>query len=96
MLGISKQAAGKTIDSLERLDYVFRERDSNDGRRMLVRLTDRGVDCLAASARIFEHLRGEWEATLGESNLRALEDALRMVTAAGQPLRLDVPGWFAN
>lgn len=93
VLGISKQAAGKTIDSLERLGYLYRERDPNDGRRVLVLLTDRGVDCLAKSARIFDKLRAQRAQTLGAQRLRALEDDLRKITSP-QPARLDIPGWF--
>src|SRR5258707_9305485 len=49
-LGISKQAAGKTIDSLERLGYLERGSDPGDARRKMVRLTARGTDSLARSA----------------------------------------------
>src|SRR5690348_7176750 len=39
LLGVSKQAAGKTIDRLEQLGYAERAADARDGRRKLVRLT---------------------------------------------------------
>jgi DNA-binding MarR family transcriptional regulator len=94
-LGISKQAAGKTIDTLEQLGYVHRERDPGDGRRMFVRLTERGLDCLARSARIFDELRGRWADVIGPRRLRALEDDLRKV-ASPESGRLDVPGWFGS
>ncbi|MDJ1132885.1 MarR family winged helix-turn-helix transcriptional regulator [Streptomyces iconiensis] len=94
-LGVSKQAAGKTIDSLERLGYVERGTDPRDARRKTVRLTDRGIDCLALSARIFDRLRADWAQTLGGDRLRALEADLRSVTPA-EPFLLDAPGWFGN
>jgi DNA-binding MarR family transcriptional regulator len=94
-LGVTKQAAGKTLDALERMGYVVREADERDARRKLVRLTPRGVDCLARSARIFDQLRARWAETLGEERLRALEDDLRAVTPA-ELLRLDMPGWFGG
>lgn len=94
-LGISKQAAGKTIESLERMGYVRRERDPGDGRRMLVRLTDQGVDCLIKSARIFDRLRAQWAETLGPQRLRALEDDLRKV-APPSAAWLDLPGWVTG
>jgi DNA-binding MarR family transcriptional regulator len=94
-LGVSKQAAGKTIDSLERLGYVERGADPRDARRKTVRLTDRGVDCLAASARVFDRLRAGWAQILGEDRLRALEADLRRVTPA-EPFMLDMPGWFGS
>ncbi|WP_336158116.1 MarR family winged helix-turn-helix transcriptional regulator [Amycolatopsis sp. VC5-11] len=94
-LGVTKQAAGKTIDTLERLGYVHRERDPEDGRRMLVRLTDRGLDCLTKSAQIFDRLRAEWAETLGAGRLRSMEEDLRKV-ASPDSARLDLPGWFSG
>lgn len=94
-LGVSKQAAGKTIRSLEDLGYVVRGADEGDGRRKAVRLTARGVDCLTRSARIFDELRAGWAETLGEDRLRALESDLERVTPA-EMFPLDVPGWFGG
>jgi DNA-binding MarR family transcriptional regulator len=94
-LGVSKQAAGKTIDALERLGYVQRGPDPHDARRRIVRLTGRGLDSLARSAHIFDDLRARWAATLGEERLRALEADLRKVTPSGM-FPLDVPGWFGH
>ncbi|MEO3808462.1 MarR family winged helix-turn-helix transcriptional regulator [Sphaerisporangium sp. B11E5] len=94
-LGVSKQAAGKTVDNLERLGYVQRGSDPHDARRKTVRLTERGVDCLARSARIFDDLRASWAKTLGEDRLRALESDLRQVTPPTL-FHLDVPGWFTG
>ncbi|MFH9424674.1 MarR family winged helix-turn-helix transcriptional regulator [Streptomyces sp. NPDC017529] len=94
-LGVSKQAAGKTIDALERLGYVERGTDPRDARRKTVRLTERGTDCLDRSARIFDRLRADWAGVLGEDRLRALEGDLRSMTSA-EPFLLDVPGWFGG
>ncbi|GLX07117.1 MarR family winged helix-turn-helix transcriptional regulator [Microbispora sp. NBRC 16548] len=92
-LGVSKQAAGKTIETLERLGYVERARDPRDTRRKIVRLTPWGVDVLARSARIFDDLRARWAAVIGDERLRDLEADLRKVTPQ-DVFRLDVPGWF--
>jgi DNA-binding MarR family transcriptional regulator len=59
-LGVTKQAAGQMVDELVRLGYVTREADPDDGRRRLVQLTPRGIDCLRASAAIFDELLAEW------------------------------------
>ncbi|GAA2903111.1 MarR family winged helix-turn-helix transcriptional regulator [Nonomuraea rubra] len=94
-LGVSKQAAGKTIETLERAGYVERTTDPEDTRRKLVRLTAYGVDALNRSARIFDTLRARWAAELGEERMRELESDLRRMTP-GNPWRLDMPGWFGN
>jgi len=92
-LGVSKQAAGKTIDRLAALGYVERADDPRDARRKLIRLTPRGIDSLAASAEIFDDLRARWVEKLGADRVRALESSLRTVVPdAGFPV--DVPGWF--
>ncbi len=94
-LGVSKQAAAKSIDSLERLGYVERSADPRDARRKVVRLTARGTDSLVRSVRIFDELRAGWAAILGEERLRALEADLRAVTPPDL-FRLDIPGWFGG
>jgi len=92
-LGVSKQAAGKTVDRLEELGYAERAPDAADGRRKLVRLTPRGIEALGLSAMIFDELRARWAAALGADRLRALETDLRRMTPPGS-FRLDVSGWF--
>jgi DNA-binding MarR family transcriptional regulator len=92
-LGVTKQAAGKTIETLERIGYVQRAPDPDDTRRKLVRLTPYGLDALNRSARIFDDLRANWAAELGEDRLQALESDLRKMTPATL-WRLDTPGWF--
>lgn len=94
-LGVSKQAAGKTIDSLEKLGYVIRVPDNVDQRQKTVVLTERGIDALRRSARIFEDLRSRWADALGIDRLRALENDLRTVTG-GASLPLDMPGWLGT
>jgi DNA-binding MarR family transcriptional regulator len=94
-LGISKQAAGKTVDRLERLGYAERVDDETDARRKLVRLTPHGIDSLVRSAAIFEDLRARWARTLGTTRLRELEADLRTMAPA-DGLSLDVAGWFGG
>ncbi len=93
-LGVSKQAAGKTVDRLVELGYAERSADTADARRKLVRLTPRGYDALTRSAAVFEQLRAEWAEQLGADQVRALEAALRAVVPA-ESIRLDAAGWFA-
>ena len=92
-LGISKQAAGKTIERLEALGYAQRAGDSADRRRKLTRLTPRGVAALTLSAEIFGDIRDRWARTLGDDRVADLEASLRTMVP-GETFRLDVPGWF--
>src|SRR5205814_2859047 len=94
-LGISKQAAGKTIERLEELGYVHRSGDDADRRRKLVRLSPRGVEVLALSAMIFDDIRSRWAGMLGADRLAGLEAGLRTMVP-GETFRLDVPGWFGG
>ena len=92
-LGISTQAAGKTVEGLVALGYVERAGDGVDRRRKLVRLTPRGVEALTLSAEIFNDIRARWAQTLGLERVDDLEAGLRTMTP-GESFRLDVPGWF--
>ena len=94
-LGISKQAAGKTVERLEELGYCERADDDADRRRKQVRLTPRGLSALTLSAMIFGDIRARWEGALGATRLAELETDLR-VMAPGETFRLDVPGWFGS
>jgi DNA-binding MarR family transcriptional regulator len=94
-LGVSKQAAGKTVDRLEELGYTERVDDPVDGRRKLIRLTPRGIDALGRSAIIFDELRADWAATLGVDRLADLEDALRRAVGSAE-LRVDTVSWFGT
>jgi DNA-binding MarR family transcriptional regulator len=94
-LGVSKQAAGKTVDRLEALGYAHRVDDPTDARRKLVRLTPRGADVLARSARIFDDLRDRLVAQVGAAKVRDLEATLHALAKPGS-FRLDMPGWFGG
>jgi DNA-binding MarR family transcriptional regulator len=94
-LGVSKQAAGKTIDRLAELGYVERGGEAADRRRKLVRLTLRGTEALTLSAEAFGRVRARWAAELGADRVAALEADLRAAVPA-RPLRLDLPGWLAG
>jgi DNA-binding MarR family transcriptional regulator len=92
-LGISKQAAGKTIDMLEGLRYLQPGHDPDDARRKAYILTAHAYDALERSEQIFDRLRDQWAETIGEDRLRAMVEDLRKVTPP-DVFRLDTPQWF--
>ncbi|MEU9700046.1 MarR family winged helix-turn-helix transcriptional regulator [Streptomyces sp. NPDC047981] len=95
-LGVSKQAAGKTVDRLLAVGYAERADDPTDARRKLVHLTPHGLDALARSAAIFDDLRTEWTKTLGAARVRDMETALRQVVPPETTYRLDAPSWLGG
>ncbi|WP_131746649.1 MarR family winged helix-turn-helix transcriptional regulator [Frankia sp. Cppng1_Ct_nod] len=94
-LGVSKQAAAKHVQALERLGYVERVDDPADARSRMVRPTARGGDLITASADIFQALRARWVEQLGETSLARLLDSLAAL-ASTDSLRTDVLGWLGT
>jgi DNA-binding MarR family transcriptional regulator len=93
-LGVSKQAAAKTVASLERVGYVLREPDPEDGRAVRLLRTARGEEMLALSAAFFESYRARLGDALGPDRLAELEDDLEQMAAPiGDHLR-GFPGWL--
>jgi DNA-binding MarR family transcriptional regulator len=90
-LGVSKQAAAKTIALLEEQGYVAREPDPDDARRKLVVPTARGRDLLAQSARAFAEAVARWERTVGPDDVVRLHTTLRALAPARTPL--DLASW---
>lgn len=75
-LGVSKQAASKTVARLTALGYVDRTPSSDDQRRIEVVLTERGREALRLSGEILDELRDEWAANVGEADAAVAEEAL--------------------
>jgi DNA-binding MarR family transcriptional regulator len=75
-MGVSKQAAAKTIAALEQMGYVQRGSDPFDGRRQLVRVTDRGHEMVAIGGALFDQVRAQWAHQVGERALTKLEKNL--------------------
>ena len=86
-LSVSKQAAAKTIAALQKLGYVDREVDPNDGRRKRLRVTPRGYEMIAIGGALFDDVRERWAAQIGVRQLSALEAHL------GQLVGLQADPW---
>lgn len=91
-LGVSKQAAAKTIAGLESAGYVARGSDAHDGRRRLVVPTERGRDLLERSAAAFESVLATWAAAVGETELDGAFGALR-AAVGDRGMRVDLAAW---
>jgi DNA-binding MarR family transcriptional regulator len=94
-MGVSKQAAAKTIAALRERGYVDREPDPTDGRRKPLVVTERGFELLRAADETFELLRERWANQIGDDQLEAM--LVNLDKLAGDQLpNLDTPGWIAR
>jgi DNA-binding MarR family transcriptional regulator len=93
-LGVSKQAAAKTVASLESLRYVHRVPHPEDQRAALVKRAPLGDEMLALSAEIFGRIHSEIAHQLGRAELEQLEAALDAIASERAPKLGDLPGWL--
>ena len=94
-LGVTKQAALRTISVLVERGWVARADHPEDGRRMQLRVTDLGHEVNSAGEAIFDDLRRAWEQELGRQELATLEAQLTQLVGDA-PIRPDAPGWIAH
>lgn len=90
-LGVSKQAAAKTVASLEHEGYVERTADTSDARRVIVRPTARGAEMLRLSAVAFEEAAARWRERVGDDAVRRLGLTLRELDLP--TTRFDLAAW---
>lgn len=72
--GVSRQATGVTVRSLESLGYVEREIDETDTRAIRVRLSERGVALVFDTLTALDELEAELRASLGPRRFDDLVD----------------------
>jgi DNA-binding MarR family transcriptional regulator len=94
-MSVTKQAAAKTIAALEERDYVAREPDPVDKRRMRLYVTSRGLAMLREGEEIFDKLREQWAEQVGPDQLAQVEATLRQLVGNSGG-RLDTPAWLAR
>ncbi|MDF1488680.1 MarR family winged helix-turn-helix transcriptional regulator [Tessaracoccus caeni] len=93
-LGVTKQAASKTIERLTEMGYVAASRDPADARRKIVVPTARGIDMLEKSAVVFDEVYREWGEQIGVEELDGMHEGLRVLVGE-RALRVDHAGWLA-
>lgn len=91
-LGVSKQAAAKTVASLESLGYVDRVGDPHDSRRKTIRPTAHGRSFLAQSAEAFAEVVARWAEQTSQSDIHQVHATLSQLGLAGSA-RLDLGSW---
>jgi DNA-binding MarR family transcriptional regulator len=81
LLGTTKQAASKLVDTMAAAGYVRREANAADGRRRPVALTGRGRDLLAEVEHVYRELERAWGDVLGADGVERLRADLLTVLA---------------
>ena len=94
-LGVSKQAAAKTVAFLEAEGYVAGETDPRDSRRRRFTITDSGHALMRTGQQVFDELRDRWAERIGADELDRVEAAL-IDLGIVVPTRFDAPGWLSG
>ena len=93
-LGVSKQAAAKTVASLDAVGYILREPDVHDGRAVRLVRTVRGDEMLALSAAFFDDYRARLLETFGADRVGQLEHDLEQIAGRSESDFRGFPGWL--
>ena len=78
-LHISRQAAAKTIRSLEQLGYVSRGIDAGDARRRPLQVTERGRERIRLGSAAYEQILLRLEDKEGVESLRKFQQLLLLI-----------------
>jgi DNA-binding MarR family transcriptional regulator len=93
-LGVTKQAAAKTVISLERAGYIRRQPDAGDGRAVRLVRTAQGEEMLVLSAAFFQAYHARLSERVGARHLSQMERTLDDIGSfSGEHLR-GFPGWL--
>ena len=84
-LSIGESAASLLVDQLVRRDYVARETDPSDRRRVLLSATARGEERLRELVQGSGEILEEWLAGLAEDELEGLARGLRALARRASP-----------
>ena len=93
-LGVTKQAAGKTVRSLEEAGLVTRDTDPRDRRAVTVTWTARGEALLALSADHFELMKQHLVSELGAESVETMCRGLEALT--GEAPVIDFASWIST
>jgi DNA-binding MarR family transcriptional regulator len=80
--GMTKQTVGEVVADLERLGYLERVPDPEDGRAKIIRLSPRGWDAQAAALRIFADIERRWARAVGDEPVAELRKATEAILAS--------------
>ena len=84
-LGVSKQAAARTIQGLEAADIAKRIRNPNDRREQIVTPSATGLRMLAMSGEILSDLVQEWRQSAGDHDVNVTLNTLANANHGSRP-----------
>jgi DNA-binding MarR family transcriptional regulator len=76
LAGVSTASTSSMLNTLEKHGFITREPDADDGRRVVVRLTDAGITATDELARRNNHRVAEWAEALTPDELETLATLL--------------------
>ena len=79
--GLSKQAVGEVVDDLEKLGYVERAQDPQDGRAKVIKLTELGADAHRTALGIFADIERDWADRYGAERVATMRELLEEIAA---------------
>jgi DNA-binding MarR family transcriptional regulator len=82
LLGVTKQAASKVVDEMERGGYVKRQPHGDDARAKAIVITARGRKFLGVVESIYDDLEEEWARIASRKRVEQIRDDLRQVVEA--------------
>ena len=78
LLGITKQAASKLVDTMEAERYLVRKPDPDDARAKLLHIAPKGKRLLEAAEEIYAELEADWAKVIGKTRLEELRSDLQI------------------
>jgi DNA-binding MarR family transcriptional regulator len=86
--GMDKSSLTRMVDDLEKKGMVFRKTDPEDRRKVLVSLTEKGLECYKYSNQIIDELLKLVDEKDTEDYVKSLETMVRILRkAASQQIR---------
>lgn len=82
---VTKPTVVYLVNDLERLGYVERRPDPEDGRAKLVCLTERGAQAQQAAREIVAEIEQDWSSLLGRRDFATLRELLQRLHEALWP-----------
>jgi DNA-binding MarR family transcriptional regulator len=79
--GLSKQAVGEVVDDLEKLGYVERAQDPQDGRAKVIRLTSKGADAHRTALETFADIERDFAERYGAERVAMMRELLEEIAA---------------